>query len=184
MRIISGKWRGRALLAPPGEATRPTADRAREALFSMLTSRLGSFEELRVADIFAGYYETTLGNDELIAEIEVPVRRGWRSHYVKVATRAAHDWPALGLTVSAQFESRTIADLRLVLSAAVDRPVRLTAAEAALRGADVGDAVLHHAGEAAASEVDIESDHRGSADYKRHLLRVHLGRAIKALAAE
>ena len=54
MRIISGKWRGRALLAPPGEATRPTADRAREALFSMLTSRLGSFEELRVADIFAG----------------------------------------------------------------------------------------------------------------------------------
>lgn len=54
MRIISGKWRGRSLLAPPGEATRPTADRAREALFSMLTSRLGSFEELRVADIFAG----------------------------------------------------------------------------------------------------------------------------------
>lgn len=54
MRIISGAWRGRALLAPPGECTRPTADRTREALFSMLTSRLGSFEELRVADIFAG----------------------------------------------------------------------------------------------------------------------------------
>ena len=54
MRIIAGRWRGRALLAPPGEATRPTADRTREALFSMLTSRLGSFEELRVADIFAG----------------------------------------------------------------------------------------------------------------------------------
>jgi 16S rRNA (guanine966-N2)-methyltransferase len=54
MRIISGQWRGRALVAPPGDATRPTADRVREALFSMLTSRLGSFEGLRVLDGFAG----------------------------------------------------------------------------------------------------------------------------------
>lgn len=54
MRIIAGRWRGRTLIAPPGDATRPTSDRTREALFSMLTSRLGSFEELRVADLFAG----------------------------------------------------------------------------------------------------------------------------------
>jgi len=54
MRIIAGKWRGRTLEAPPGMATRPTADRVREALFSMLASRLGSFEDLRVADLFAG----------------------------------------------------------------------------------------------------------------------------------
>ena len=54
MRIIAGRWRGRTLLAPAGDATRPTSDRTREALFSMLTSRLGSFEDLRVADLFAG----------------------------------------------------------------------------------------------------------------------------------
>lgn len=54
MRIISGQWRGRPLVAPKGGATRPTADRTREALFSMLTSRLGSFEDLRVLDLFAG----------------------------------------------------------------------------------------------------------------------------------
>ncbi len=54
MRIIAGTWRGRAIEAPPGEATRPTADRVRETLFSMLASRLGSFEDLRVADLFAG----------------------------------------------------------------------------------------------------------------------------------
>ena len=54
MRIIAGKWRGRALEAPPGTATRPTADRVRETLFSMLVTRLGNFEELRVADLFAG----------------------------------------------------------------------------------------------------------------------------------
>jgi 16S rRNA (guanine966-N2)-methyltransferase len=54
MRIIAGAWRARPLEAPPGHATRPTADRARETLFSMLASRLGSFEDLRVADLFAG----------------------------------------------------------------------------------------------------------------------------------
>jgi 16S rRNA (guanine966-N2)-methyltransferase len=54
LRIIAGQWRGRKLVAPPGEATRPTADRTRETLFSMLVSRLGVFEGLAVADLFAG----------------------------------------------------------------------------------------------------------------------------------
>jgi 16S rRNA (guanine966-N2)-methyltransferase len=54
VRIIAGEWRGRKLVAPKGDATRPTADRTRETLFSMLVSRLGSFEGLRVADLFAG----------------------------------------------------------------------------------------------------------------------------------
>ena len=54
MRIIAGAWRGRTIEAPTGQSTRPTADRVRETLFSMLASRLGSFEELRVADLFAG----------------------------------------------------------------------------------------------------------------------------------
>ena len=54
MRIIAGRWRGRPLEAPPGTATRPTSDRAREGLFSMLASRLGTFEDLTVADLFAG----------------------------------------------------------------------------------------------------------------------------------
>ncbi|KQM85089.1 16S rRNA (guanine(966)-N(2))-methyltransferase RsmD [Sphingomonas sp. Leaf23] len=54
MRVISGQWRGRPIVAPKGDATRPTADRTREALFSMLASRVGSFDELAVADLFAG----------------------------------------------------------------------------------------------------------------------------------
>ena len=54
MRIIAGEWRRRQLRAPPGESTRPTADRTRETLFAMLASRLGSFEGLAVADLFAG----------------------------------------------------------------------------------------------------------------------------------
>jgi len=54
VRIIAGRWRGRTIEAPPGQSTRPTADRVRETLFSMLASRLGSFEDLRIADLFAG----------------------------------------------------------------------------------------------------------------------------------
>ena len=54
MRIIAGQWRGRKVQAPAGDTTRPTADRVRETLFSMLLSRLGSFEGLAVADLFAG----------------------------------------------------------------------------------------------------------------------------------
>jgi 16S rRNA (guanine966-N2)-methyltransferase len=54
MRIISGQWRSRPLVAPKGDTTRPTADRTRETLFSMLISRLGSFQDLCVLDLFAG----------------------------------------------------------------------------------------------------------------------------------
>lgn len=54
MRIIAGEWKRRPLRAPPGDATRPTADRVRETLFSMLISRIGDFDGLRVADMFAG----------------------------------------------------------------------------------------------------------------------------------
>jgi 16S rRNA (guanine966-N2)-methyltransferase len=54
MRIVAGEWRGRKLVAPAGRATRPTADRTRETLFSMLASRIGSFDGLRVADLYAG----------------------------------------------------------------------------------------------------------------------------------
>ena len=50
----SSASRGRAIVAPKGDSTRLTADRTREALFSMLVSRIGSFEGLAVADMFAG----------------------------------------------------------------------------------------------------------------------------------
>ena len=54
MRIIAGEWRSRPIVAPKGDTTRPTADRTRETLFSMLNSRLGTFEGLSVMDLFAG----------------------------------------------------------------------------------------------------------------------------------
>lgn len=56
MRIVAGAWRGRGLIAPPGDTTRPTADRVRQALFDMLLHAPwgGRLDGLRVLDCFAG----------------------------------------------------------------------------------------------------------------------------------
>lgn len=54
MRIIAGQWRGRRLASPPDDSVRPTTDRVREALFSMVAARIGGFADLRVADLFSG----------------------------------------------------------------------------------------------------------------------------------
>lgn len=54
MRVIAGSAGGRRLSAPKGNRVRPTADRVKEALFSMLLSRLGSFDGIDVLDLFAG----------------------------------------------------------------------------------------------------------------------------------
>ena len=53
MRVIAGSARGRRLVAPTGNATRPTADRVKEALFSILHS-LDTLDDARVLDLFAG----------------------------------------------------------------------------------------------------------------------------------
>ncbi len=58
MRIVAGHWRGRRLIAPPGAATRPTADRVRQALFDMLLHAPWGGRDVidgaRVLDVFAG----------------------------------------------------------------------------------------------------------------------------------
>lgn len=54
MRVIAGSARGRRLVTPRDSTVRPTADRVREALFSILISRLGNLAQFRVLDLFAG----------------------------------------------------------------------------------------------------------------------------------
>jgi len=54
LRVIAGEARGRRLSAPPGDGVRPTADRVREALFTMLEAHLGEFDGFRVADLACG----------------------------------------------------------------------------------------------------------------------------------
>ncbi|MGN6489678.1 MAG: 16S rRNA (guanine(966)-N(2))-methyltransferase RsmD [Devosia sp.] len=55
MRIVAGKFRGKALLSPADESIRPTSDRARQAVFNILASRIGvHLDGLKVLDLFAG----------------------------------------------------------------------------------------------------------------------------------
>jgi len=56
LRIVSGEFRGKALVAPPGQATRPTSDRARQAIFNILEHAAWSngLRDARVIDLFAG----------------------------------------------------------------------------------------------------------------------------------
>lgn len=150
----------------------------------VVTAATAGSRTLAVADLFAGYYETALGRNELISEVIVPAQTGRRSAYVKLTTRGADDWPTLGIAVSLQTDGRVIEDARFVVGAATEKPLRLPSVEAVLRGATADDAVLARAGEAAAAAAELVSDARGSAAYKTELLRVYAGRAVrKALAA-
>jgi len=132
-----------------------------------------------VADLFAGYYETVLSKDELIASLIVPPRSDRRAVYLKVTTRAVHDWPALGVAVSVAADGKAIKDATIVVSAATEKPARLGGAERATQGAS-DDAAFRRAGDAAADEAELITDAQGSAAYKKQLLRVTVARALRA----
>jgi carbon-monoxide dehydrogenase medium subunit len=132
-----------------------------------------------VTELFVGYYETVLAKDELISSIVVPAQSGRRSVYLKVTTRAVHDWPALGVAVSIAADGNAIKDATIVVSAATEKPGRLAAAEKAAAGA-ADDAAFRRVGEAAAEEAELITDAQGSAAYKKELLRVYMARALRA----
>ncbi len=120
-----------------------------------------------VSELYLGYYETSLGLEELISGLSIPAQNGRVSAYVKCTTRSAHDWPALGMAVSMQLEGGTIRAPRIVVSAATETPTRMTDAEAALEGAAPGEEAFRAAGEAAAAAAEVTSDVRGSAPTRR-----------------
>jgi carbon-monoxide dehydrogenase medium subunit len=69
------------------------------------------------------------------------------------------------------------------VSAATEKPLRLKSAEALLTGTRATEAVLRSAGDAAAEEAEVIGDVRGSAPYKRELLRVYVARAVRQALA-
>ncbi len=143
-----------------------------------VVSRSGE-RTLKVEDLFAGYYETVLKRDELIAELRIPAQGTRRAAYLKCTTGSADDWPALGVAVTLEADGQTIRSPRLVVSAATEKAIRLKGAEEVLSGATIDDAVLRRAGDAAADEAETVSDVRGSAPYKRELLRVYVRRVVR-----
>ena len=136
---------------------------------------------LALGELYSGYYETVLADNELITEVIVPPQSAWHAAYMKVTTRAADDWPTLGIAVSLRMESNMVQDARIVVSAATNTPVRLTAAENTLRGASLDRATLARCGEAAMSGTELAADAHGSSAYKRELLRVYTQRALRQI---
>ncbi|HEY1290382.1 MAG TPA: xanthine dehydrogenase family protein subunit M [Burkholderiales bacterium] len=128
---------------------------------------------LAVEALYAGYLENTLARDELITQVTIPSMGKTRAAYLKCTTRSADDWPAVGIAVAIDGD-----EVRVVLGAATDKPVRLAAAERLLKGRAADPKALDEAAEAAAEEASIEGDSHGSAAYKKQLVRVYLKRTV------
>jgi aerobic carbon-monoxide dehydrogenase medium subunit len=150
------------------------------ALGARLTAAsLAGERTIPAEELFKGYYETVLGAGELVTEVRIPVQRNRRSVYLKCTARSADDWPALGVAVAIDPDAQRIGEARVVVSAATEKATRLKEVEALLRGNTVDATLLKRAGEAAAVEANVVSGVRGSAAYKRQLLRVYVVRAIE-----
>jgi aerobic carbon-monoxide dehydrogenase medium subunit len=146
---------------------------------SIVVTGRASERVIKVEDLFAGYYETVLARDELITELQIPPQGARRAAYLKCTTGSADDWPALGVAVSFEADGKVIQAPRVVVSAATEKATRLKGAEEVLTGAPFDDAALARAGDAAADEAETMSDVRGSAPYKRELIRVYVRRAVR-----
>jgi carbon-monoxide dehydrogenase medium subunit len=139
----------------------------------------GGERSVMVEDLFTGYLETVLANNELITAVAIPSQAGRCAVYVKCTARTADDWPALGLAGSVRAEGGQVRDARIAIGAATETAIRLPVAEAVLAGRAIDDALLREAGRAAAAEAPVVADHHGSAAYKRVLIEVHLQRALR-----
>jgi carbon-monoxide dehydrogenase medium subunit len=129
-------------------------------------------------DFCTGYYETVVRPDELVTEILVPPQAG-PGVYLKMTTRAAHDWPALGVALVLEMNGEQVRSASVFTGAATDRPTRLRQAQSVLEQGGTGEANLRAAAEAAMAEVPLVGDAHGSASYKSQLLKVALPRAVK-----
>jgi carbon-monoxide dehydrogenase medium subunit len=134
---------------------------------------------VRAEDFCTGYYETVLRRDELVTGILVPPQAG-PGAYLKLTTRAAHDWPALGVAVVLKMNNDQVQRASVFTGAATDRPTRLHQAQTVLAQRGLEPAALRAAAEAAIAEVPLVGDAHGSAPYKSQLLKVALPRAIEA----
>jgi carbon-monoxide dehydrogenase medium subunit len=145
----------------------------------VVTGREGD-RRIPVQDLYAGYYETVLARDELITAVIIPPQQQRRATYIKCSTRAAHDWPALGVAVCLGVADNLARAPRIVVSAVSERPLRALAAETVLDGQQLEPTNLRKAGEAAADMIETMSDARGSSAYKKQLVRVYVERALRA----
>ena len=129
---------------------------------------------MKLADFLLGTYETALEPGEMVTAVTVPPVLGRLvGDYLKFTTGSSEERPCAGITALVRLEGDRPVEARLAVGAVAARPLLLCET-------DPTEEVLQQMAERAADEIDPIPDLRGSAEYKRHLVRV-LGR--RALAA-
>jgi carbon-monoxide dehydrogenase medium subunit len=132
--------------------------------------------EINSSEFFQGFFDTALGEDEIITEIRVPKvgSAGWS--YLKFRQRAL-DWATVGVAALVGSANGTIEGARIGLTNMGQTPLRASAAEAAMAGAPRDG--VRQAAEKADEGTEPPSDTWATADFRRHLARVLTGRAVE-----
>jgi aerobic carbon-monoxide dehydrogenase medium subunit len=131
------------------------------------------------ADFFVGVRRTVLAPDEMLLEIVVPAP-GPRSggHYLRHTPRRELDIAVVGVASQLTLSNGVCSTARIALAAVAPVPLRARAAEQALEGKAVTPELIERAAELAVGATEPISDQRGSADYRRHLVRVLTRRTL------
>jgi carbon-monoxide dehydrogenase medium subunit len=176
----SGTIGGSLCYGDPAIDTAPVL-MALDAILRLRSSR--GERTLPVGDFLTGYYETALGPEELVTEIQVPAASGGRrAAYLKFCGHRAESSMAVGIALAARQDGDgAVRDARIVVGAAGPVPQRARRAEEALAGGPVTAARIADAARAAADEVEIREDIWGSAWYKRRVIGVLVRRGFTDL---
>jgi carbon-monoxide dehydrogenase medium subunit len=143
----------------------------------VIVSRRGQ-RNVRHNAFFIGALTTILEPDELLTEIRLPLLDdGWRAGFAEFSRRAG-DFALAMCAAFLRFEAGRIAEARLGLGGAIDRPSRIAAAEAVLTGTDGEPRILQEASNIAAETIEPLEDIHASGEYRRDLVRAMVGRAL------
>jgi carbon-monoxide dehydrogenase medium subunit len=143
--------------------------------------RAGGRREVPLSAFFRDYYETVLEPGELVTAVSVPpLPAASGAAYVKFLPRSAEDYATVSVaaTVTLDAGGERCREGRIALGSVAPTPVRARAAEALLADGKLDERLLRAVGEAAKGEVNPLTDHRGSAEYKREMTAVMVGRAL------
>lgn len=128
-------------------------------------------------DFFKDYLQTELSPDEILTEIRVPKLAAGTGWSYQKFTRRAMDWAVVGVAAVVEKSNGSISRARLGLTSMGSTPLRATAAENALSGADPGS--VAEATQSADEGASPSSDIAASEEYRRHLARVLARRAVE-----
>ncbi|QBR93488.1 FAD binding domain-containing protein [Nocardioides euryhalodurans] len=141
----------------------------------------GGTRTVPATEFFVDFFETAIGEDEILTEIRVPKHTGWGSHYEKFV-RVVHQWPIVAVAATVRVDGGSIAEARIGLTNMGSTPVRATAVEEALAGAAATEDGVRAAADLAAQGTEPPSDLNGDSDYRKHLATVLVRRAVLAAA--